>query len=102
MTPHRTISLAAAFALAAVAHTATARQPAAPTSSYSEHSTVGELVDNPATKAILQRYVPTMLTDPRLDQGRALPLDDVTEYVPELTPDVLAKINAELVKVPRR
>ena len=43
-----------------------------------------------------------MLTDPRLDQGRSLPLDGVTEYIPELTPEVLAKINAELVKTPRK
>ena len=96
------MSLAAVLASAAAAPAIARQAAASPPPAYSEHSTIGELVDNPATRAILQKYVPNMLTDPRLDQGRSLPLDGVTEYVPELTPEVLAKINAELVKTPRK
>lgn len=37
-------------------------------------STLGELVDNPATKAILTRYLPEIVNSPHLSQARRLTL----------------------------
>jgi hypothetical protein len=68
---------------------------------YSSKTTIGELLDNPATKAVLVKYIPEVVSNPQIDQGRPYPLAGITEYVPELTPELLAKIDADLAVVPK-
>jgi para-nitrobenzyl esterase len=98
--------LIAALALAASAQAQTPAAPAAPamaaaTPYYSSKTTIGELLDNPATKAVLVKWVPYMVANPQIDQGRPYPLNAVTAYVPELTPEMLAKIDADLATIPK-
>jgi len=98
------LGLVAAVTLGAVAQAQTAATPApaatAATPYYSSKTTIGELLDNPATKAVLVKYIPEVVSNPQIDQGRPYPLNGITDYVPELTPDMLAKIDADLAKVP--
>lgn len=103
MTSVRALSLAAALAMAA-STAALAQEPAkAAPAGYSTASNVGELLDNPATKAVLLKDAPTTASSPRLEaEGRSLSLDEITPYAPELTPEVLAKINADLAKIPHK
>jgi para-nitrobenzyl esterase len=94
---HLALGLAAALALASVATVAAAQAAA-----YSVKSTVGELLDNPETKAVLNKYIPEVVSDARIDQGRGFPLEGITQYVPTLTPEMLARIDADLAKVVRK
>ena len=68
---------------------------------YSSTTTpIGDLLDNPATKAVLLKWIPDVVNDPRIDQGRTYTLADIVQYVPALTPAMLANIDADLAKVP--
>ena len=101
------LGLVAAVTLGAVAQAQTAATPApAATMSstapyYSSKTTIGELLDNPATKAVLVKYIPEVVSNPQIDQGRPYPLNGITDYVPELTPEMLAKIDADLAPIPK-
>lgn len=62
---------------------------------------IGTLLDNPETKAVLVKFIPDTVTDPQFDLARAMTLKQVQPYAPEKFPDeLLAKIDAELAKVP--
>ncbi len=63
-------------------------------------STVGELLDNPAAKAIFAKYLPSVVANPQLELGRAMTLPDIVQYAPEITPDKLAAIDADLKALP--
>jgi para-nitrobenzyl esterase len=91
------------FAAGAQAQSTATPPPAAgaATPYYSSKTTIGELLDNPATKAVLVKDVPDMVANPQIDQGRPYPLNAVTAYVPELTPEMLAKIDADLAPIPK-
>ncbi len=90
------LGLAAALAFGPLAQ-AQAPAPAA----YSSTSTVGVLLDNPAAKAVLMQFIPDVVTNPQIDQGRGMQLRELAQYVPALTPEMFAKIDAELAKLPK-
>ena len=107
------IRLAVLLAALAPAGVAVAQAPAAtpavstaPAASaapaYSTQTTIGELLDNPETKAVLNMHIPQVVSHPDVEMGRPYPLNGITEYVPELTPELLAKIDADLAKVQRK
>ena len=78
--------------------------PAAPTPApkYSiQTSTLGELADNPQTKAIFEKYFPEVLHHPQFNEGLGLTLPDVVQYLPDVvTPPKLAAMDAELKAIP--
>jgi len=85
------------FSLPALAQTA----PAAGPGSFSvATSTIGDLLDNPAAKAVFVKYLPAVASDPQIDQGRGMTLPEIVQYVPDLTPDKLAAIDADLKALP--
>lgn len=96
------LGLAAALALGSVAQ-AQAPAPAAPasTAAYSSASKVGELIDNPATKAALLKLIPGVVNHPQINDARDMALRDLAQYAPELTPAVFAQVDAELAKIPK-
>lgn len=98
------LAVAGALLFASASATAASAQTpaAAPATGYSIQSTVGDLLDNPATKAVLNKYVPEMVSSPQIDQGRPFPLEGIASYVPTLTPEMLAKIDTELKAVPMK
>jgi para-nitrobenzyl esterase len=81
---------------------AQAPAPAAPASPYSvATTTIGELLDHPALKAIFVKYLPDIANNERIEEGRALTLPDIVQYVPDqVTPDKLAAIDMELKALP--
>lgn len=94
------LGLIAALTLGAVAQ---AQTPAAPETVYSSKTTtIGVLLDNPATKAVLLKYIPEVVNNPQIDQGRDFTLEGIVQYAPELTPEMLAKIDADLAQVPHK
>lgn len=107
MATSATLGFAFAIAIGAAAATSIQAQTQAPappaasaTPAYSTKSTVGTLLDNPATKAVLVKYIPDMVASPQIDQARSFPLEGLAQFAPQLTPDVLAKINTDLAPIP--
>jgi para-nitrobenzyl esterase len=69
-------------------------------SKYTVDSTMGDLLDNPQAHSILEKYIPAVVSSPQIDQGRALTLRALQQYVPSLTDDMLKQIGDELAKIP--
>ena len=93
------VAAAAAQAQTTTSSTTTTTTTAAAV--YSSTTTpLGDLLDNPAAKAVLVKWIPDVVNDPRIDQGRAYTLADIVQYVPQLTPQMLANIDADLAKIP--
>ena len=53
---------------------------------YSFDTTVGELLDTPATMALIEELCPGLLTHPMLERGRAYPVSLVLPYFEEYVP----------------
>jgi len=93
----------AALSSPALLSPAWAQAPAAPaaTAYTVATATVADYLDHPALKAIFVKYLPDLASNPRIEEGRALTLPDLVQYVPDqVTPDKLAAIDAELKALP--
>lgn len=82
-----------------------AAEPAAASASAAAYSTstssIGTLLDNPATKAILIKYLPDLVSNEQIEMARGMTLKQIQSYSADsVTDDVLAKIDADLAKVP--
>jgi len=74
--------------------------PAGPVYSVAT-TTIGDLLDHPALKAIFVKYLPDIANNERINEGRGLTLQDLVQYVPDqVTPDKLAAIDMELKALP--
>ena len=71
------MSLAAAGAMA---QTPSAPTAAAPAKASVDGTTVGDLMANPATMAVLQKDVPEVLADPRIEQAKGMTLKEIEPY----------------------
>jgi para-nitrobenzyl esterase len=110
----RIITLAAGLALAAVSTAAFAQDAAAPAAApaaaaaapaadhYSSGGTpIGSLLDDPAAKAVLSKYIPDIVNNSQIDMARGMTLKDVQQYSQgALSDDALTKIDADLAKLP--
>jgi hypothetical protein len=62
--------------------------------------TIGELVKNEKTKAVLVKHLPDLIANPQLEQGYEMKFADIVQYVPDqLTPEKLKAIDEDLAKV---
>lgn len=94
-----------AAALAATALTAAPAFAAdAPKPAYSTAETsIGELIDNPQTKAIFDKYLPGVSSNDQFEMAKPMTLRQVQSYAPDqFTDETLAKMDAELAKVPAK
>jgi hypothetical protein len=96
------IALISASAPAFAADPTPAAAPAAAAPAYSTAETdIGTLIDNPATKAVLEKYMPGMSSNPQIDMARSMTLKQVQGFAPDqFTDETLAKIDADLAKIP--
>ena len=93
-----------ALGVAAAAPQPATAQPAPVVSAahYATASTsIGDILDNPATKAIAVKYLPGVLDNDQIDAARPLTLKDLQGYAPDkITDAALASIDAEFAKLP--
>lgn len=62
---------------------------------------IGELLDNPATRAVLERHVPAFLRNPQLAMARGTTLYGLQTYLPDqFTDQLLATIDRDLATAP--
>lgn len=66
--------------MAVPAAEATAAIPASNPKASVDSTTIGDLVDNPKTKAVLQQDMPELLTYDGLDQIRSMTMRDISKY----------------------
>jgi para-nitrobenzyl esterase len=86
---------------------AVAQQAPAPGAAGAAYNTattpIGTLLDDPAAKAILVKYLPELASSPQIEQARALTLKDTQQYAPDkVTDQTLANIDAELARLPAK
>jgi hypothetical protein len=66
-------------------------------------STISDLLANPTTKAIVDKDLPGLTADPRLEQAMSMTLTDIEPYSEgKITDAVLAKVQADFDAVPAR
>ena len=99
--------IAAPVALAqstpAPAASSMATPAATPTHYTTSDTTVGTLLDDPAAKAVVSKYLPDIINNPQVERARGITLKQMQTYVPDAVPDaVLAKIDADLAGLPAR
>ena len=91
------ILAAAALSLA----TPALAETAAPTKYSAAETELGVLLDNPATKAIVEKHIPGMTSNDQIDMARGMSLKTMQQYAPdEVTDERLAAIDADLAKLP--
>ncbi|MET0588219.1 MAG: hypothetical protein ABWZ75_06815 [Novosphingobium sp.] len=87
---------------AAASAQAPAAATAAPAYSTSETS-IGDLLDNPATKAVLDKHMPGFAGNPQIDMARGMTLKQIQQFAGDaVTDDALARIDADLAKIPAK
>ena len=69
-----------ALAGGAMAQTSPAPTAAAPAKASVDTTTIGDLMANPATMAVLQKDLPELVSDPRLPQAKGMTLKEVEPY----------------------
>jgi len=91
------------FALPAVAPALAAETSAAsaPTPAYSTAATdIGTLLDNPQTRAVLDKHLPSFAGNPQIAMARAMTLRQIQSFASDmLTDEVLAKVDEDLAKI---
>jgi len=96
------IALVAASLLGAPALAQAPAAPAAAAKFSVQTSTLGQLLADPATKAILTKDFPEIVNHPQLDQGLDLTLPEVVQYLPDVvTPEKMAAMDVELKALPQ-
>jgi len=100
-----TVGLLAAPAMAQTTPGAAApKAPAAapqPAAKYNTTDTpIGDLLDNPAAKAIIEKNIPGMTSNDQIDMARGMSLRAIQAYAPDDVTDArLAAIDADLAKL---
>lgn len=97
-------ALAADAPAAAASATAAPAAADAPKTAFSVADTdIGTLLDNPATKAVIDKFLPGLSTNERIDMARAMTLKQVQGFAPDKIKDEdLVKVDAELAKIPAK
>jgi len=101
----RTLILAIAFLATSIPLDVTLAQTpprAASAEHYSTSTTdIGTLLDDPAAHAIVDKYLPGVLSGDQIDMARSMTLKDIQPYASDRISDkALADIDAELAKLP--
>ena len=66
-------------------------------------STINDLLANPATKAVVDKDLPGLTADPRLEQAMSMTLTDIEPYSEgKITDAVLAKVQSDFDALPVR
>jgi para-nitrobenzyl esterase len=96
--------LVGAAGLAAPAAYAADPAPAAAPAHYTTAATpIGTLLDDPAAKEILVKYIPQLANSPQIAQARGLTLKAIQAYAGDMLSDeTLGKIDWDLSKLPAK
>jgi hypothetical protein len=95
------VAIAATNVCAQTTPAAAATSSAATPYYSTEETPLGDLLDNPDTKAVLEKHIPQVINNDQIDQARGMTLKAIQPYAGEtLTDKILAEIDADLKDVP--
>jgi para-nitrobenzyl esterase len=64
-------------------------------------TSIGDLLDNPAARAVLDKHAPGFTKNEQVDMARGMTLKAIQQYAPDqFSDEVLAKIDADLAQLP--
>ena len=94
------VLLSAVVPAIAIAQSTEAASPAA--GHYTTADTpLGDILDDPAARAVLDMYAPQVSHGAQIDMARGMTLQSLQQYAPDaLSDQVLAKMDAEFAKLP--
>jgi hypothetical protein len=100
-----TIAALALLPAAAMAQTAAPTPPPAPAAPAPQFSTatttLGALLDNEVTRAVVERHLPGMSQHPMIDQARGFTLRMIQQFAPDqLSDERLDAIDRDLAALP--
>jgi hypothetical protein len=81
-----------------IAYADTPAVPAAKSVYTTSGTDLGTLLDNPASKAVLMKYIPNLISNPQIDEACSMTLKALQSYAADQLTDDLAKIDADLAK----
>ena len=101
---HFVLAVSAALATVAAVSPAVAADAASATAPAAKFSTagttIGELIDNPATKAVLKKHLAALVGNPQIEMARGMTLKQVQGFAgDQLSDEVLAKVDADLAAI---
>jgi hypothetical protein len=68
----------------------------------SSATSIGDLLDNPKAKAVLEKHLPEVVKSDQIDMARAMTLKDIQSYAADaITDEKLKAIDAELAALPK-
>ncbi len=77
-----------------------ATQTAAPAKFTTTESKIGDLLDNPITKAVLDKDLPGLSTNENIGMARGMTLKDVQQFAADkITDERLAMVEADFAKL---
>ena len=80
-----------------------AAAPAAKAAYSSAETPLGDLLDDPAAKAVLEKHVPDIVNSESIDMARGMTLKALQSYAADqVTDEKLAAIDTDLQKLPAR
>ncbi|NOW48463.1 para-nitrobenzyl esterase [Novosphingobium sp. SG751A] len=95
--------LAYALAIALTAPVAGSAIAAAAPAYSTAGTTIGTLMANPQTKAVLVKYIPDVVNNGQISLANGMTLKAIQSYSGDaLNDDVLAKIDGELAKIAKK
>lgn len=81
---------------------AIAAEPAAATATAlnTTDTTIGDLLDNPAARAVLMKHIPEVVSNQGIDMARAMTLRQIQSFAADvLTDEKLAQIDTDLAAI---
>lgn len=95
--------LAYALTLALIAPMGSSAMAAAAPAYSTAGTTIGALLANPQTKAVLVKYIPDVVNNGQITMANGMTLKAIQSYSGDaLNDDVLAKIDGELAKIAKK
>ena len=84
----------------AIALTAATPSSAADPAFSTEATDIGTLMDNPETKAVLEKHIPEVISNAQFEMARPMTLKAIQAYAGDaLSDEKLAAIDADLAKI---
>jgi len=63
-------------------------------------STIGDLIDNAATKAVLEKHMPALIGNPQMEMARGMTLKQIQGFAGDaMSDELLAKVDADLAAI---
>lgn len=70
---------------------------AADAAKFSAQSSMALILDNPAARAVMAKYIPDVMSDPQIEGSRVISIGELAGYIPDqLTAEVMVKLLADL------